>query len=565
MGNITGIFDIARQALFANLTALRVVSHNVANANTPSYSRQEVVFSSNRPENSRPGQIGTGVSAVRIRRIYDKYLEQQILQERSALGQADAKADGLDRVEEVFNESSGVGLNAVINAFFDAIQDLSNNAAGTVERTALVAQAQTLTDVFHQMDRQLRQARTDLDTEIRGLVTEINNLASQIADLNAKIAAAELGGNQQANDYRDQRQELLKQLAEKVDIRTLEDSAGRVTVFVGKGSPLVEGATAYALKAVSDADNQNFADIHFDPGGGATTIDITSSITGGRLSGLLTLRDTSLPGFMDDLDRTAAVLVNRINIQHRQGYGLDGSTGNDFFSPLSVTASAKSTNSGTGSVGTTSITDYTALTYDNYEIRFAVSGGTTTYTVVNLRTGSTVTSGTYTDPTTIQWDGLSVQITGSPANGDVFSVSAHANQARDIAVSSTIVSDTDKIAAAASDPTGSSSGPADNGNALLLAAVQTNTYTLEGKTTTIGSYYASLVADVGTQTQQAAWGQDFHEAVLQQLSDRRESLSGVSLDEEAANLMQFQRAYEASARLVRVADELLLTILGMIR
>ncbi|MBI3608257.1 MAG: flagellar hook-associated protein FlgK [Nitrospirae bacterium] len=547
MASILGILNIGKLALFAQQRAISVTSQNIANVNTPGYSRQEAVLETTTPANDQPGQIGTGVQVGEIRRLVNRFVDNQVTSEQSNLGRFDIERSILSRVESNFNDAQGTGIHQALTDFFAAVQDLSNNPQGRAERVTLLARADTLAQRVKGTDAQVQQILKDLNSEIVGTVTDVNALASQIADLNNEIGRAEMAG-QHANDLRDTRGRLLNDLAQKIDIRTFEDNLGQTTVMVGGGKPLVEGNHAFALRAVGDPDNSGFSQIRYDPGTG-TTFDLTSSIGGGRLKGLISLRDNVIPGYVNQLDQLAAGVINEVNQQHRAGYGLDGSTANNFFNPLAPTSEGLSTNTGSGVVSVAVATP-ASLTFDPYQLSFA--GGS--YTLQNLTTGTTAT-GIYSNPTTVTFEGLSVTITGAPGAGDTFALSAHKGSAGSMAVA---LSDPDKIAAASS----AAGVPGDNRNAVLLAQLQDKAVTALGGATLHG-FYSGFIGDVGSEAQSAQRSVKAQEIIGEQLDRMRGETSGVSLDEEMTNLIKYQRAFEASARLITVADDLLKTILSM--
>ncbi|MBI3803033.1 MAG: flagellar hook-associated protein FlgK [Nitrospirae bacterium] len=546
MSNILGIFNIGKLALFANQRALAVTSQNIANLNTPGYSRQEAVLQSTSPANDLPGQIGTGVQVTEIRRVFDQFIQTQLTSEQSTLGRLDVEKGALAQVEAVFNDAQGTGVSQSLSQFFSALHDLANNPQGIAERTALLEQTRSLISQFSTANNQLQQIRKDLNGEIQGVIGEVNSLATQIANLNGQIRQAEVSG-QNANDLRDQRDGLLKDLSEKIDIHTIDGEFGQVNVTVGQGTPLVE-SKAYTLQGVANADNSGFVKVALDLGTGSTT-DITSSIGNGQLKGLIDLRDNLIPGYSDRLDRLAATIVNEVNQQHQAGYGLDGSTGNNFFSPLAPTVTGLSRNTGSGAIGAT-VNNPTLLTFDPYRLSFA--GGN--YTIQNLTTGASSTAA-YVNPTTITFEGLQINMAGAPANGDTFEISAHQGVAGSMALATT---DPRKIAAASS----AGGVPGDNSNALLLAQLQEKGVTALGGST-FNDFYGQTVGQIGSDSQAAQHSLTAEKVINENLTQQRGEVSGVSLDEETTNLIKFQRAFEASARLITVADQLLQTILDM--
>lgn len=547
MSSIFGIFNIGKLALFANQRALSVTSQNIANINTPGYSRQDPILQSTAPLDGTPGQIGTGVQITDIRRVFNQFIQDQLTSQQSSLGRLDVEQGTLSRVEAVFNDGQGTGINQSLSEFFSAFHDLANNPQGMAERNSLLERTRMLASQFSTANNQLEQVQKDLNAEIQGVIGEINTQAAQIADLNNRIQQAEISG-QNANDLRDQRDSLLSSLAEKIDISTLKGDFGQVTVIAG-GKPLVE-SRAYTLRAVADADNSGFVNVVFDSGNGTTT-DITSSIGNGRLKGLIDLRDNLIPGYIDQLDRLAAAIVNEVNQQHQAGFGLDGSTGNDFFSPLTPTVTGFSGNTGSGSVAAT-VSNPAVLTFDPYRLTFA--GGN--YTVQNLTTGSSTTAA-YVNPTTITFEGIQIGMSGVPANGDTFDISAHQGTAGSIALSAIAPN---QIAASAI----AGGVPGNNGNALLLAQLQEKAVAGLGGAS-FHDFYGQAVGQIGSHSQSVQRSLKAEKVINENLTQQRGEVSGVSLDEEAANLIKFQRAFEASARLISIADELLQTILEIKR
>ncbi len=547
MSGISNMFNTGRLALFANQKGLEVTSQNIANVGTPGYSRQSVVLSTATPLNTAPGQTGTGVTVSEIRRVVNGFIESQITSGGSDFGRLEAESGLLTRIESTFTDAAGTGLNTVLSDFFSAIQDVANAPADRPARIVLLERAKQLSQQIVSADTQFRQVRTDANKEIIGVLGEINQFASQVAALNDRIKEVVLSG-QNPNDLYDRRQTLINAVAERIDIQSIEDSFGQTTIFVGNGKVLVEGSNAGSLSGAGSADNDGFVNINYAMGSGSPT-DITSAISNGRLNALIDIRDTVVPGFMDQLDRLAAAVINETNQQHRLGFGLDNSTGNDFFSPLSPTASGLAANTGSG-VLSVSVADPSVLTLDQY--RVTLSGGN--YTVTNLATGAASTPGTL--PQT--FEGLTIGIaSGTPANGDVFNVSAHLNTARTMSVALT---DPDQVAAAST----LAGVPGDNGNANLLAGIQNQTISaLNGDN--VQTFYSGFVGDVGTRAQSAQRGLQVETDMRFQLQNMRQETSGVSMDEEMTNIIKFQRAYEASASIITTADELFQTILAMKR
>lgn len=467
--SIGGLLNIGRGALQVNQTALQVTGHNIANVNTAGYSRQRVALETTSPFTTGAGIIGSGVRAQEVSRVYDRFLAFQVKGERENFGTLSSENDATSQVEGIFNELSGSNLKENLSAFFNSMSDLSNNAAGNVERSQLLSKASSLVYDINSKASDLSTLRTSVDNGVKNAVSDVNRIASEIADLNVRVAGQELGGLAKANDLRDMRESLMADLAGLINYNSVEDNSGQVSIFVGKGSPLVDGKSYNALSTVVNPGNGNMSDIQISSATGNT--NITADISGGNLKGLLNVRDTVIPDYQNRLNTLAANLATEVNTQHAVGYGLDGSTGQPFFS---------------------------------------------------------VTAG---------------------------------NEAATISVA---ITDTRKIAAAGTAPVppATTPGPSDNGNVLLLAGIQDKSIAALGNTT-LDSYYKRIVTDIGSKSLTVSNSFKYQKFSKEQLETRIQSVSGVSMDEEAANLIKFQRAYQASAKLITTADELMQVILGL--
>ena len=230
-----------------------------------------------------------------------------------------------------------IGIGAGLNEFFGALQDVATNPNDLSARTVFLSKATALASRFNQSAADLTAAQEFLDRQVGQTVTDVNRLTSQIADLNAKIAYAESSG-QQANDLRDQRGVALAGLGELIEVSSIEDATGQLTVFAGRGHVLVDKERTYQLVGVPDLSNNGLLDVHYDAGAGSTT-NLTPVIQSGRLKGLLDVRDQTIPSLRTSLDTLASEVVTQVNQQHRLGFGLDGSTNQNFFVPTGTTAS----------------------------------------------------------------------------------------------------------------------------------------------------------------------------------------------------------------------------------
>ncbi len=387
---LNALLDVAKSALFTAQQALTVTGHNISNVNTPGFSRQEVILTEERPVDGLPGQVGTGVRIEQIRRAVDVFLNRELTKSQEGLGQFTVTRDDLRRLESLFGDARGQGLAGQLNEFFRALQDASTTPSQVTPRSVVLAKASTLAGTFHQINADLTGTRRAVDVQIGVNIREINSLTRKIAEFNTQIKSAEVSG-QNANDLRDQRDLAVNELATRIEVSTLDRPDGTVSVFTARGLVLVDQETTRNLVGVESSDNQGLLDIGYDIGGTQPSV-INNLIAGGRLRGLIDVRDGTIPSVQQGIDALAGSLLNEVNQIHRVGYGLDGSTGQDFFSGLSVTTKAPSTNVGTGSIGNGAVTAPSLLTFHDYEIRF--SGGNS-YAIVDATTGIGI-NGNYT-------------------------------------------------------------------------------------------------------------------------------------------------------------------------
>lgn len=547
--NIFSILNTAKLGLQSQQLAIEVTGNNVANVQTEGYSRQTVTLEPNTPRNFNLGQIGTGVRATGITRSFDQFLFNQILSENQSLGNFTVRRDVFENLEVLLNETEGVSLNGELSNFFSALGDLANNPTGFSERSNVISAGASLTQTFNKLGNSLTEERLNLNRRIDDEVTQINSLITEIARLNEIIPNTDLTGFA-ANDLMDQRDQLVKELSQKLDITRISSGDGQMNLTLSDGTPLVLGDQTFTLSTQANSNNSGLLDISIQGAGGAT-VNITSAIQGGEVRGLLDMRDTEVAGALDRLDRLAASVVTEINRVHQEGIGLDGSTGNDFFTALSVTTAANSANSGTGSVTIANASPTTTST-DKFQLTFTSA---TDFDVVNLTTGQSVGSFTYAGTPINLGGGFAVTVTGAPTAGDVFDFSTAANAASGMSVSTALLADSQILAAG-------QNGTGDGDNALALAGLQTRGvfsgigFSSGTGTATFDDFYSGILNNVGNGSRSAQTLAQQQEGIKLQLDARRESISGVSIDEEMINLIKFQQAFQASARMISIVDEM---------
>lgn len=374
------VLDIGKQAVFTNQAAIGITGHNIANVNTPGFSRQSPVFETYSPQIVGGISFGRGSHVATIKKSYDRFLNAHINSEASILGQWKAKESLMVRAEAIFNESPELGLNKILSEFWKAWQDLTGSPDSESERPVLLTKGKTLARTFQNMVTAVDNLRFDANDRIAATVNQINQLATQIADLNQKILESQTSrGN--TNDFSDTRSHLMGELAELIDFDTIEESDGQVTILVGKGKMLVSENQAWRLEVFSDPERDNLYGVQYVDSS-STKTDITNDIRGGNLKGNLDARDLAFTEYLDKLNVLAATLVNEVNRLHLIGHGLEGSTGNYFFSPNILKASAGDENTGGARIFDPVITDPTQLKASDFEMQFISE---TTYTLYDVR------------------------------------------------------------------------------------------------------------------------------------------------------------------------------------
>jgi flagellar hook-associated protein 1 FlgK len=559
MGTFGSILFTGQQALLAHQTALQVTGQNIANANTPGYSRERAELVSAPSSSTRI--MRSGVHVEEITRAYDRFVTTQVAVASSNLKDTQTQSDLLGQVEALFHDlnTPETGFAAALDALFQGLHDLAQHPQSLSERSSVLQQGQNVAEAFHQLANGLQELHQGRNAELGDAVTDVNHLTTQLARLNLQIREREVDPKNHANTLRDQQDLLLKQLAEKINITFFHTDAGQVTVLLGGGRPLVEGAQSFHLATRVDPDDPQRLLVDLTDAQGHGT-DVTAQIRSGHIHGVLVGRDTVLPRLQASLDRLAAQLITSLNQTHSTGYGLDGTTGEDFLVARQVSGQALAANTGGGTLQSVSVFDPSQLTLDDYRLQFASGGAQPTFDIVDATTGATVVSGQhYTAGATFRFAGLAVTLADNgtpPQPGDTFLLRTTYHAAQHIAVAPTLLAHPRQIAAA------QSLNPGDNANALALTQLR-DTLVIDGST--FGAFYHTLVTGVGAVSQQASRLAENQQTVLTDLENRREALAGVSLDEEQVNLIRFQQAYNAAANFIRIAGELGQTVLDLVR
>lgn len=536
--SILGLFDIGKTALLTTRRTLDTTAHNVANASTPGYTRQDVILE-NIPTGTitSVGMTGRGVRITEIKRMYDTFASLQIRTEKSNFSYWDAYEKDIVKIENVFNEASDTGISPAITDFFNAWQEVSQNPEGYAQRTLLIKKAEYLTSRISRAYSSLGDERTELYKSSQSLVAEVNSIAAKIADLNEKISTSP-----GALDLKDQRDYLIERLNEIVKVSTFEDNVGRYSILIG-GAPLIDGGETYNMSVSTDTENN----MHFYITLPGEIKEITNDITSGELKANIDLRETDIPSIMNRLNAFALDLTLTMNEYHRSGYGLDNSTGNYFFSNVSSPFTTKDSSISGGSVTDANVTISNLHMVDfekQYEIKYidtnkyntlsaseqaeyikeevggvdiywriqeSIDGNTwTTVDTTKINIDTTVAN-----TRTLKFYGINVRIDGIQANllatsptFETFTIRPYPNAAMNMGVA---ISDPNKVAAAAGDiaPTYLDTIVIDSSNNTIRFS-EDNGVSYTNITLAPATYtWSTLAAELETRMEAAGGGFDY--------------------------------------------------------
>jgi flagellar hook-associated protein 1 len=453
MPGLNTSLSIAVQALQAEQGALSVTTNNIANVNTPGYSRQVAVLNESPTFQENGVAFGNGVTLQQFQSVRDELLQLRLYEQTQQEGNSQTQFNSLSQIEGIFSDATQ-GVGGALSAFFNTLSQLSTNPTDANARQAVLTSANDLAISFHQAVSSLNSIGTGLDQAVPQTVDQINRLTSQIATLNGQVAQMQ-GLGKDPGSTQDQRDELIRQLSSLVNISVTQSDTG-LTLTTGNGIPLVVANQSYALLA--NANNSVLEHVYSSQGQ-----DITSQIQGGQLGGTIQIRDQVLPQLFTQLNTLASQFATSFNTQQTAGFDASGNPGQNFFAPLPSTTDAAA--------------------------NFGVA---------------------ITDP---------------------------------------------KLVAASSDGSAGS-----NGNLEQLIALQ-NQQLPSGANPM--DMYSNLVLQIGNLGANAKANVTANDLSVQQLTDQRSSVSGVSLDEETTNMIRYQRAYEAGARVVTTVDSMLQTLMNM--
>ena len=325
MGGLLTALNAGKTSLSTNQKVIEIAGNNIANVNTPGYSRQKAILTPYPSLNFNGFTVGQGVKVGNIVREHDAFLTTQIQDKSVAYGEADSKTFPLAELERVFGISDG-GISTEIDNFFDSWQELTVNPGGQTERDIVIQRGELLADSFHTATAELDGVKRNIDESLLSKVDGVNSSLQRVADLNLRISTIESSG-QSANTFRDERDLLLADLSSSIGIQSLEDKDGHVSVQLPGGQPLVQKSTALTLVGGVNSDDE--LQLQVTSNGTSTPIDTTT--LGGAFKGLLEVRDQLIPDLQGQLDKLAYSLAKGVNDLHTTGTDLNGNTDVLFF------------------------------------------------------------------------------------------------------------------------------------------------------------------------------------------------------------------------------------------
>jgi flagellar hook-associated protein 1 FlgK len=676
---MAGLIGIGLTGILSHQAALNTTGNNISNANTPGYSRQEVLFETQEGQRPGAGTIGSGVNIADIRRLANEYLVQQVREDSTLYGEQQALNSELSRLDNLLG-GENTGLSNALNNFFASLQNAAEDPTSLPQRQLVLSEAQQIVNRFQALNQEFIQQRESIKTQMQQGVKDANTLLKSIAELNLAISESPgIAQGQMPNELLDKRDEKLRQLSELVSIKVTPTDGSQVNVSLSNGLSLVVGSNASTLGTRENAEDPTRLEFTLNNGG--RTLNIDEQITGGKLGGLLRFDTEGLKPAFDELGRIAIALSDTMNHQHEIGMDLEGELGGLFFTDINSLEAQRSrvVPNGNNAPATTGrlaveITDSSALPAGRWTLQF--SGDGRSYELIDQATGKTVNQGRLPDPaqSEITMPGFNIRVEGGtfsagdkyliqPSRNAAESIGLVVNREEDLAFASPVRATTgdDNIGTGkidqgtmlnvrnpftnsllpafqssgqlangpitvefddpgtglvftVTDGSGNPIGPAnrpytpgvanelfsdnpadgaeyqgfqfkitgqpaagdtfeinynsngvsDNRNAELLAALGTAN-TLNGGSQNFSEGYAGLVEDIGVKTRQSQLDVDAGKTLLEQSTNQRESVSGVNLDEEAGRLIQYQAAYNASAQVMSVAQDLFNTLLQSFR
>ena len=483
------LLNIGKSGLFAAKQSMSTTSHNIANANTEGFSRQEVRTETNPTLGEGDYVLGTGVEIQSIKRAHDELVEKKLNTSITSHKFNEERSLQLGNIEELFNEVNSEGMNKILNRFFNSFRELSNQPENETIRNVVRENAKIVIGDFKRVQESLDQIRGTINKKVNLSVSEINSLSKTIGKLNKEINIQEVSGGM-ANDLRDQRDRAVRSLAEFFPLTSYTDDRGQYIVNIQGVGSIVSGGMVQELSAGSSvregetSSEKGDAEIFFTNRPG---VAITDKLKGGSLGGLLKTRQEEVVGLEKQLDELAHGLVLATNAIHRRGFA-------------------------------------------NHPVPVDAQGNPVPNAARQKVTGINF----FKEPLDLK------------------------RAAEYISLSDEIEDDANNIATAAE-----ANKPGDNRVAIAISKLQ-HEKVLGAGTTTFEEQYLKSVGNIGLQAGKSKIDQEQSQGILAQAKSFKERLAGVSLDEEAANMVRYQNAYEASAKVIRASDEMFKSVLNLL-
>lgn len=619
MANSFAGIEIGKRSLMAHSTQIHTAGHNIANADTEGYSRQRVILKSfepiYRPDLERamvPGQIGQGAEVESIKRIRDELLESRIVEQKNVESYWETRDKYYSMIESVYNEPNDVSVRTNMDAFWQGWQELSAYPESDAARQAIVIRGQTLASSVRQQYKSLRGIGDQINGDIEAVVKQVNDLSRQIASVNGEIVRSKgLGDN--PNDLMDRRDLLVGKLSSLINVTVTQMDPDEFMVHTD-GQIIVQGSLARQIETVGQIDNNGYGKLVWSD----TKID--AEFHGGTLGALVELRDKDIRNEIQTLNTMALNFADLVNDVHRSAIGKNNVTGLDFFvqhdfventngnydrngdgiEDVSYIFRITGTNalnpqeqiglSGTmtfnGSRGAVSVAYYPTDTVEDVINRINDSNAEVkAYLDRNSRLAlKAAPSASMDNPDFVIRHaedsgmflaGYSGILSGSGAEnaydfnqadavavlaGADFAVSPVLDPSAYIEVNGLIQNDVSSVASAFANAKGCAE-PGDARAAVELAAIR-NTKVMIGTQRTFDDYFADTVTNVGLKGEQAQTQLASQNKIMGDLRDLRDSISGVNIDEELADIIKFQHGYNVAAKFISVQDELLDTLIN---
>lgn len=557
---MSNILNIGKSALNAAQIGIATTGHNIANASTPGYTRQVIIQAAAQSQNFGYGFVGQGTDITGIHRVYNDTLAKQLLNSTSTSSASSAYYNSISEINGLLSDTNA-GLSPVMTQFFSAISAASANPTDAAARQTVISSAHSLLNRFAAVNNRLDAIRQSMNTQVAASVNTINSYATQISQLNLVIDKALSTTGNPPNDLMDQRDLLMSKLSELVKTTVVQQGNGSYDVFIGNGMPLVIGDDTYPLYAQASYTSPDRLEIAYGNAGSPKIID-SSTLSGGTLGGLLAFRNETLDTVQNQIGQLAITLATQFNEMQQNGYDLNGNPGVALFKIPQPVATSSSNNTDQSKEATATFVPGQSqqLTSSDYTLRYTNGQ----YNIIR-NSDKTVTS-TATLPITV--DGIEFNVnTATPAEGDEYLIRPTQNAAGRISLA---FEDVEKLALAERvDANGNViafKGPGDNGNGLRLAKLQdAGSVRLLGSNSnrSFAQAFALMVSAVGTKTNEMMITSKADASALEGATSAMQSESGVNLDEEAANLLRYQQAYQAAGKMMQIASQLFEVLLQL--